>query len=40
MAGTAGFDVEAWCPDCGFYKVRRNPRKHPPIPTADDRPYF
>ncbi len=27
MAGTAGFDPEAWCPDCGFYKVRRVPKK-------------
>jgi len=40
MAGTASFDAEAWCPDCGFYKVRRNPRKHPPIPFADDRPNY
>jgi len=40
MAGTAGFDVEAWCPDCRFYKVRRNPRKHPPAPTANDRSYY
>jgi hypothetical protein len=29
MAGTTGFDPEAWCPDCGFYKVRRTPRKRP-----------
>ena len=40
MAGTAGFDVEAWCPGCGFYKVRRNPRKRPPAPVADDRSYY
>lgn len=29
MAGTHGFDPEAWCPDCAFYKVRRVPKKHP-----------
>lgn len=27
MAGTTGFDPEAWCPDCAFYKVRRVPKK-------------
>jgi hypothetical protein len=30
MAGTTGFDAEAWCPDCAFYKVRRVPKKRPP----------
>jgi hypothetical protein len=29
MAGTTGFDAEAWCPDCAFYKVRRIPKKRP-----------
>ena len=29
MAGTGGFDPEAWCGDCGFYKVKRAPRKRP-----------
>jgi hypothetical protein len=29
LAGTTGFDPEAWCPDCTFYKVRRTPRKRP-----------
>lgn len=29
IAGTTGFDPEAWCPDCAFYKVRRIPRKRP-----------
>ena len=29
MAGTTGFDPEAWCPDCSFYKVRRIPKKRP-----------
>jgi len=35
MAGTTGFDPQAWCPDCAFYKVRRTPRKRP----ADDYRY-
>ena len=30
MAGTTGFDPEAWCPDCGFYKLRRTPKKRDP----------
>jgi hypothetical protein len=30
MAGTNGFDAEAWCPDCEFYKVRRVPKKRAP----------
>ena len=30
MAGTTGFDPEAWCPDCAFYKVRRIPKKRAP----------
>jgi hypothetical protein len=29
LAGTTGFDPEAWCPDCAFYKVRRVPKKKP-----------
>jgi hypothetical protein len=35
MAGTTGFDAEAWCPDCQFYKVRRVPKKR----TVDDFGY-
>jgi hypothetical protein len=35
MAGTTGFDPEAWCPDCLFYKVRRIPKKRP----AEDYGY-
>ena len=27
IAGTTGFDPEAWCPDCQFYKLRRTPKK-------------
>jgi hypothetical protein len=30
MAGTSGFDPEAWCPDCSFYKLRRTPKKRSP----------
>src|SRR5712691_9211016 len=30
MAGTTGFDAEAWCPDCSFYKLRRTPKKRSP----------
>ncbi len=28
LTGTRGFDPEAWCPDCAFFKLRRTPRKH------------
>ena len=28
-AGTTGFDAEAWCPECQYYKLRRSPRKRP-----------
>jgi hypothetical protein len=27
LTGTNGFDPEAWCPDCSFYKLRRTPKK-------------
>jgi hypothetical protein len=27
MAGTTGFNPDSWCPDCGFYKLRRVPRR-------------
>ncbi|MFN8061178.1 MAG: hypothetical protein U0Q12_18605 [Vicinamibacterales bacterium] len=27
MAGTSGFNAEAWCPDCPHYKVRRGARR-------------
>ena len=30
MAGTTGFDPQAWCPDCSFYKLRRTPKKRDP----------
>ena len=35
MAGTTGFDPEAWCPDCQFYKVRRIPKKRTPEEYKD-----
>ena len=35
MAGTTGFDPEAWCPDCTFYKLRRTPKKR----SAEDYRY-
>jgi hypothetical protein len=30
IAGTSGFDAEAWCPDCTFFKLRRTPKKRSP----------
>jgi hypothetical protein len=30
IAGTSGFDPQAWCPDCAFYKLRRTPKKRSP----------
>ena len=39
MAGTAGFTPDSWCPDCGFFKVRRAPRKRPPAAPVD-RYYY
>jgi hypothetical protein len=30
FAGTAGFNPDAWCPDCQFYKLRRTPKKRVP----------
>jgi hypothetical protein len=30
IAGTTGFDPEAWCLDCTFYKLRRTPKKRDP----------
>ena len=34
-AGTAGFDADAWCPDCQYYKLRRAPKKR----ERDDYSY-
>jgi hypothetical protein len=27
MAGTTGFNPDAWCVDCGHFKARRAPRR-------------
>lgn len=35
-AGTAGFDADAWCPECQYYKLRRAPKKREP---RDDYTY-
>jgi hypothetical protein len=35
-AGTTGFDAEAWCPECQYYKLRRTPKKRRP---EDDYSY-
>jgi hypothetical protein len=35
-AGTAGFDADAWCPECQYYKLRRAPKKREP---RDDYSY-
>jgi len=29
-AGTTGFDPDAWCIDCQYYKLRRAPKKRQP----------
>ena len=29
-AGTQGFDPDAWCPECTYYKLRRAPKKRTP----------
>jgi hypothetical protein len=36
LTGTRGFDPEAWCPDCRFYKLKRIPKKRP----FSDEPYW
>ena len=30
IAGTTGFDPQAWCPECTLYKLRRTPKKRDP----------
>lgn len=27
FAGKVGFKPDAWCPDCGLYKLRRTPKR-------------
>ena len=29
-AGMTGFDADAWCPECQYYKLRRAPKKRTP----------
>lgn len=36
LTGANGFDPEAWCPDCAFYKLRRTPKKRE---LPEDRYY-
>jgi hypothetical protein len=36
LTGIKGFDPDAWCPDCRFYKVRRVPKKR----TEPDDHYW
>ena len=36
-AGTTGFDADAWCGDCQYYKLRRAPKKR--TPASDDWGY-
>ena len=36
FTGARGFDAEAWCTDCRFYKLRRTPKKRP----DDHDPYY
>jgi hypothetical protein len=35
-AGTTGFDPDAWCGECQYYKLRRAPKKRNP---SDDYSY-
>ena len=35
-AGMTGFDADAWCPECQYYKLRRAPKKRQP---SDDYTY-
>ncbi len=36
LAGMQGFDADAWCPECQYYKLRRAPKKRTP---SDDYSY-
>jgi hypothetical protein len=39
MAGVTGFDPEAWCPDCQYFKAKRVPRKREEIDRDRDRDW-
>jgi hypothetical protein len=30
FAGKNDFKADSWCPECGFYKLRRTPKKRSP----------
>lgn len=36
LTGTRGFDPDAWCVDCRFYKLRRVPKKR----VFAEEPYW
>lgn len=36
MAGVTGFNPDAWCGDCVYYKARRVTRKREEEPPRDD----
>lgn len=36
MAGVTGFNPDAWCEDCVYYKARRVTRKREEEPPRDD----
>jgi hypothetical protein len=36
MTGTTGFEADSWCAECGFYKIKRTPRKRQ---APEDRYY-
>jgi hypothetical protein len=36
MAGVSGFNPDAWCGDCAFYKAKRITRKRGDEPPQDD----
>lgn len=36
MAGKEGFNPEAWCNDCAFFKAKRTPRKREEQAPQDD----
>jgi hypothetical protein len=39
MAGATGFNAEAWCTDCAFFKAKRVPKKREEPQAQDDWRY-
>ena len=37
MAGTTGFNADAWCGDCPYFKAKRVTRKREEAPADDYR---